>query len=94
MNQLFDPNPVTHSNPKQTQREVKMSFNDLPMDYRTTENWLIDINPNLSGSPRMVAELFKAMAEALQGIPNCAEKSAGMRKLLEAKDCFVRSVVR
>ena len=24
-------------------------------------------------------------------IPDCAEKSAGMRKLLEAKDCFVRA---
>lgn len=25
------------------------------------------------------------------GLPNSAEKSAGMRKLLEAKDCFVRA---
>jgi len=24
-------------------------------------------------------------------LPNCAEKSAGLRKLLEAKDCFVRA---
>ena len=26
-----------------------------------------------------------------QRLPDCAEKSAGMRKLLEAKDCFVRA---
>ncbi len=24
-------------------------------------------------------------------LPDCAEKSAGLRKLLEAKDCFVRA---
>ena len=24
-------------------------------------------------------------------LPNCAEKSAGLRKLLEAKDCLVRA---
>ena len=24
-------------------------------------------------------------------VPDCAEKSAGLRKLLEAKDCFVRA---
>lgn len=24
-------------------------------------------------------------------LPECAEKSAGLRKLLEAKDCFVRA---
>jgi hypothetical protein len=25
--------------------------------------------------------------------PNCAEKSAGLRKLLEAKDCIVRAAL-
>lgn len=35
-----------------------------------------------------IAELQKAMEELL---PDSAEKSAGMRKLLEAKDCFVRA---
>lgn len=35
-----------------------------------------------------------AMAEAIdRDLPDGAEKSAGLRKLLEAKDCFVRSVV-
>ena len=35
-----------------------------------------------------IAELAKLMNESL---PDGAEKSAGMRKLLEAKDCFVRA---
>lgn len=26
-----------------------------------------------------------------ESLPDCAEKSAGLRKLLEAKDCFVRA---
>ena len=33
--------------------------------------------------------LFSAEIDAK--VPDCAEKSAGMRKLLEAKDCFVRA---
>lgn len=35
-----------------------------------------------------ISELAKLMDELL---PDCAEKSTGMRKLLEAKDCFVRA---
>jgi hypothetical protein len=35
-----------------------------------------------------IAELARLMEETL---PDGAEKSAGMRKLLEAKDCFVRA---
>ena len=26
-------------------------------------------------------------------LPECAERSAGLRKLLEAKDCFVRAAI-
>lgn len=37
-----------------------------------------------------VAELAKLMNELL---PDGPEKSTGMRKLLEAKDCFVRAVL-
>jgi hypothetical protein len=36
-------------------------------------------------------ELAKAMAEQL---PESPEVTAGMRKLLEAKDCFVRASLR
>lgn len=39
-----------------------------------------------------VSELFSALARKLEDeLPDSAEKSAGMRKLLEAKDCFVRA---
>ena len=37
-----------------------------------------------------IAELAHLMEETL---PDGPEKSAGMRKLLEAKDCFVRSIL-
>ena len=35
-----------------------------------------------------ICDLAKTMDEML---PDCAEKSAGLRKLLEAKDCMVRA---
>ena len=37
-----------------------------------------------------LAELAKLMDDSL---PDGSEKSAGMRKLLEAKDCFVRAAL-
>lgn len=37
-----------------------------------------------------ICELAKFLEETL---PDGAEKSAGMRKLLEAKDCFVRTLL-
>ena len=43
---------------------------------------------NLQDVSKPVGELAKLMEEIL---PDGPEKSAGMRKLLEAKDCFVRS---
>lgn len=70
------------------------AFQNLPAQHRSTEEWLTDVNPKLEGPARDVAELFATVCAALASIPNGAERSAGMRKLLEAKDCFVRSVVR
>lgn len=41
---------------------------------------------------REVSEPFSILATAMdERLPECAEKSAGLRKLLEAKDCFVRA---
>ena len=37
---------------------------------------------------RPIGVLARAMDADL---PDCAEKTAGLRKLLEAKDCFVRA---
>lgn len=39
-----------------------------------------------------ISEPLCVIAETMDAIlPDCAEKSAGLRKLLEAKDCFVRA---
>lgn len=43
---------------------------------------------HLAAISKPIADLAEAMDEWL---PDCAEKSAGLRKLLEAKDCFVRA---
>lgn len=45
--------------------------------------------------PADLQEISKPLGELAQlleeSLPDSAEKSAGMRKLLEAKDCFVRA---
>lgn len=41
-----------------------------------------------------VSASFYALADEMdQLLPECAEKSAGLRKLLEAKDCMVRAAM-
>lgn len=43
---------------------------------------------------RATSMLCNDMAKVMNAqLPDCAEKSAGLRKLLEAKDCFVRAVI-
>ena len=37
--------------------------------------------------------LHNAAKEMDENLPDCPEKSAGLRKLLEAKDCFVRAAI-
>lgn len=69
-------------------------FNNLPAQHRSKKDWLIDVNPNLVGPPKTVAELFAEVTRALDTIPDSDQKEEGMQKLIEAKDCFVRSVVR
>lgn len=46
---------------------------------------------NLKRVSQPVGELAKKMEEELE---DCQEKSAGLRKLLEAKDCFVRAALK
>lgn len=43
---------------------------------------------HLQGVSKEIGELAQSMDEK---IPDSAEKSAGLRKLLEAKDCLVRA---
>lgn len=43
---------------------------------------------------RDVSEACHSLAHAINdNLPDSAEKSAGLRKLLEAKDCFVRAAL-
>lgn len=44
--------------------------------------------PHLQAVSKPIGDLAREMDETL---PDCAEKSAGLRKLLEAKDCLVRA---
>jgi hypothetical protein len=45
---------------------------------------------NLQKISKPICDLAKTIDDSL---PQGAEKSAGLRKLLEAKDCFVRSIL-
>lgn len=44
--------------------------------------------PKLQGVSKKLCELAKELDSSL---PDSAEKTVGLRKLLEAKDCFVRA---
>ena len=46
--------------------------------------------PAIQGPSKRCAELAQWVDETL---PETAEKTAGLRKLLEAKDCFVRALL-
>lgn len=49
---------------------------------------------HLNGEMKEISKLVAELAQKLEAtLPDGPEKSAGMRKLLEAKDCFVRSVL-
>lgn len=56
--------------------------------------WLTP-NPNLpAGVAAQVAASCETLAEAIiTDIPDGPELTAGLRKLLEAKDCFVRAAL-
>lgn len=46
------------------------------------------LKPNLREVSKPICDLARTIDESL---PDGPEKSAGLRKLLEAKDCFVRA---
>lgn len=49
-------------------------------------------NPNLSGMQRAIADAHWGLAcNLVESIKDGPELTAGLRKLLEAKDCFVRA---
>jgi hypothetical protein len=40
-----------------------------------------------------ISKPLSALAHAMNELPDSAEKTTGLRKLLEAKDCFVRAAL-
>lgn len=49
---------------------------------------------HLTGDPREVSQQCHDLAEAMvDELPDGPELTAGLRKLLEAKDCFVRAAL-
>lgn len=75
--------------------ENKMSlvtqFDDRNFSVTSVIQFL-DVNPNLPKPQREIAESIRVVAiEMLTDIPDSPELTAGLRKLLEAKDCFVRA---
>lgn len=51
-------------------------------------------NEHLSGELKSVSQTFKVVAyQMAQDLPYHPETSAGLRKLLEAKDCAVRAAL-
>ncbi len=49
-------------------------------------------NPNLTGFAADIAANFGNLAhDYVNTIPRSPERTAGLRKLLEAKDCFIRA---
>ena len=51
-------------------------------------------NPNLPDHLRHIANvLARTAADMLVEVPRSAERTTGFRKLLEAKDCFVRAAL-
>ena len=57
------------------------------------EKYLIEVNPKLEGFQKDIAIRFANMTRSLlEDLPvDNDQRKAGLRKLLEAKDCFVRA---
>ena len=52
-------------------------------------------NPNLAGYARLISqETFNHAMLMVDILPDGPELTAGLRKLLESKDCFVRQAIR
>ena len=53
------------------------------------------VSGHLPSHLKEIAEIFEATANDMVNlVPGSAEATAGMRKLLEAKDCFVRAGIK
>ena len=70
-----------------------------PADYETRHPATVHLLrwfefEHLTGLPREVSEVFQQQAyRVVEQLEDGPELTAGLRKLLEAKDCFVRAAV-
>jgi hypothetical protein len=70
-----------------------------PADYETRHPGTVALLrwfefDHLTGKPRAASKVCHNLAhEQVQLLPDGPELTAGLRKLLEAKDCFVRAAV-
>lgn len=70
-----------------------------PADWETRNTAMVQVlrwfdADHLTGMPYNVAVVIRATAhEMARALPDSPELTAGLRKLLEAKDCFVRAAV-
>jgi hypothetical protein len=72
----------------------------LPCSMKTEDNNGYDILEYFDCSSHLPPMLYEVAAQAetlalamARDLPHCAETRAGLRKLLEAKDCFVRAKI-
>lgn len=69
-----------------------MTTNELIDDYPKYSIMRFFAYDHLPPHLKAVSESFCELAcEMAENLPGCAETSAGLRKLLEAKDCAVRA---
>lgn len=78
-------------------REINEDLINLEGRHPSTQHmmrWLTP-NPNLKGLPAAIAEECETLAATMVAniTQDSPELTAGLRKLLEAKDCFVRASV-
>ncbi len=75
-------------------RELEDSNSNSNSNSNPIMQWF-HVGDHLSaGLPRKVMRLFmRTAAELDKEVPDGPEKSAGLRKLLEAKDCLVRASI-
>lgn len=68
---------------------------DDPAEYVVTEPIMRFFAwSHLPEKLQLVSEPFGRLACGMMiGLPRCAERTAGLRKLLEAKDCAVRAAM-
>lgn len=64
--------------------------------HPSTEHMMLMLNPNpnLKDPMRVIAEeVYQLAVDFANTLPDSPELTSGLRKLLEAKDCFVRAAV-